>query len=118
MRYLFLLMIDYHVLRLDVSMHDAEGVRIVQPFENLVDVEAAVVGLEEFKKRAVLGLVDMLEDQTVDLTFLDYVQQFDGVMLSSKRHEYLHLSVYLLELDCIRLLLLGFSIFTTQRCEL
>lgn len=55
-------MIDYHVLRLDVSMHDAEGVRIVQPFENLVDVEAAVVGLEEFKKRAVLGLVDMLED--------------------------------------------------------
>lgn len=63
-------------------------------------------------------MVDVFEDQTVDLTFLDNIQQFDGIMLSPKRHEYLHLPVDLLELDWIVPLLLGFSIFTTHRCEL
>lgn len=92
--------------------------RIVQSLEDLVDVEAAIFGLEEFKQRPVLGLIDVFEDQTVDLTFLDDIQQFDGVMLAAKRHEYLHLPIDLLELDCIGAFLLGFSILTTQRCEL
>ena len=111
-------MVDYDVLGLDVAVHDAEGVRVVQPLEDLVDVEAAIPGLEEFEERAVLGLVDVLEDQAVDLALLDDVQQFDGVVPAPKRHEDLHLPVYLLELDCVGPLLLGFSILTTQRCEL
>lgn len=41
-------MIDNDVLRLDVAMHDAKGVRVVQSLQDLVDVEAAIFGLQEF----------------------------------------------------------------------
>ena len=66
-------MVDEHVLRFDVAVHDAQGVRIVKSLENLVEVILGIAGRQLCEKGLVLGLLDVLEDEAVDLTFFDYV---------------------------------------------
>ena len=107
-------MIDNHVLRLDVAVHDAHRVRVVQPLQNLVDVELAVPRLDGVEDGLVVGLLDVLEDQAVDLALLDDVEQFDAVVPSPQRHEDLYLPIDLLELYYISAAVLGFSIFITH----
>lgn len=93
------MVIDDDVLRLDVSVHDANGVGVVQSLEYLVDVEFAVSWLDGVEDGLVIGLVDVFEDEAVDLALLHDVQQFDRVLLAAQRHQDLNLPIDLLELD-------------------
>lgn len=58
-------MVNHDVLGLDVSVHDAEGVTVVEPFEDLVDVVLALFGLDDLKQLFIIDRVDVLEHQTV-----------------------------------------------------
>lgn len=44
-KYFLLVVVDHDILRLDVSVHDAEWVAVMQSFEDLVQVVFALVGL-------------------------------------------------------------------------
>lgn len=91
-------MVDDDVLRLDVSVHNALGMRVVEAFEDLVEVVLGVAGSEQPQQCLVVGLLHVLEHETVDLSLLHDVQQLHHVVFAAQRHQDLHLSVYLLEL--------------------
>jgi hypothetical protein len=111
-------MVDDDVLGLDISMHDADGVSVVESLEDLVDVKFALARSDYVQQLAVFKGGDVLHDEAVDFPFLDDVKQFDGVVLASEGHQYLDLPVDLPELYYIHRVLLGFSILTTHFSEL
>jgi hypothetical protein len=110
--------VDDDILGLDVTMHDAFGVRIMKPLEDLVNIIFGVFGREVRDEELVVGLFDVLEDQAVDLALLHDIQKLYRVMVSLQGHQYFDLPVYLLEFDCMREGILGLSILTTQGWEL
>lgn len=111
-------MVDEHVLRLDVAMHDAQRVRIVKSLEDLVEVILSIAGSQLRQESLVIGLLDVLEDEAVHLTLFDYVQQFDCVVSSSQRHEDLDLSIDLLELDWTKVIGTGFEHLDNARLRI
>ena len=64
-KYFLLVVVDHHILRLDVSVHDAEGVTVMQSFQDLVQVVFALAGLYDLQKLFVVNGVHMLEHQAV-----------------------------------------------------
>lgn len=67
-------MVDDHILRLDIPVHDANGMCVVQSLEYLVDVEFAIAWLDGVEDGLVVCLVDVFEDEAVDFALLDDVQ--------------------------------------------
>lgn len=55
-------MVDDHILRFNVSMHDADGVSIMKSFENLVDVILAVRRGKYGNEIFVFGGLDVLKN--------------------------------------------------------
>jgi hypothetical protein len=51
------------------------------------------------EKGAVFCLIDVFEDQTVNLTFLDDIKQFNRIVFPRQRHQDLDFPVNFLELD-------------------
>mmetsp|Transcript_87004 Transcript_87004/g.193546 ORF Transcript_87004/g.193546 Transcript_87004/m.193546 type:complete len:309 (+) Transcript_87004:276-1202(+) len=78
--------VDHHVLRLDVPVHDALRVAIVQCPEDLEDVKADVEVSESRIQRLELMVLDILEDQTRRLRrwVPDDVQQSDNVRTTAQ----------------------------------
>ena len=60
-------MVNHDILGLDISVHDAERVAVVQSFEHLVNVVLALFGFYDLKQLLVIDSIDMLEHQTVSL---------------------------------------------------
>lgn len=60
-------MINHDILGLDITVHDAQRVTIVQSFQDLVQVELAFFRLYNFKQLLVLNSVDVLKHQAVGL---------------------------------------------------
>lgn len=58
-----LLMVDHNVVRLDITVHDAFAVTVVQSLQQLEDVVPYVVVLELGVETPEVGVVDILEDQ-------------------------------------------------------
>ena len=56
-------MIDHNVMRLDITVHDAFAVTVVQSLQQLEDVVPYVVVLELGVETPEVGVVDILEDQ-------------------------------------------------------
>lgn len=56
-------MIDHNVMRLDISVHDAFTVAVVQRLEKLVYVVPHVVVLKLGVQAPKVGVVDILKDQ-------------------------------------------------------
>ncbi len=66
-------MVDNDVLRLNVSMHNAYWVGIVQSFENLIDIKLAISRLYGFQDGPIVGLVNMFEDKAIHFALFDYI---------------------------------------------
>lgn len=97
--YLLLLVVDDHVLRLDVAVHDPVAVGVVESFQDLVDVVPAVFGRNDLQQFAILSRDGVFQDQAEDLALLYYVQQLYAVVTSVEGHQDLDLTVHLPELD-------------------
>lgn len=41
-------MINHHILRLDIPVHDANGVAVMQPLQNLIEIIFALFGFDDF----------------------------------------------------------------------
>mmetsp|Transcript_130136 Transcript_130136/g.417604 ORF Transcript_130136/g.417604 Transcript_130136/m.417604 type:complete len:293 (+) Transcript_130136:415-1293(+) len=78
---LSLLMIDHHIVRLHISVHDALGVAVIQSFQDLEDVVSDVQVGQRRVQSLEVGVVHMLEDQTgrLRLRVPDRVKQLDDV---------------------------------------
>jgi hypothetical protein len=61
--YLSVLMIDHNVMRLDVSVHDALAVTVVERLEQLEDVVADIDVVKLWVEAAEVGIVDMFENE-------------------------------------------------------
>ena len=57
-----LVMVNHHIMRLDVSVHDAHRVAVIKPSQNFIDVKPAVEVCEVFVELAVVEAVDSFED--------------------------------------------------------
>ena len=83
---LSLVVVDHHVVRLDVSVHNSIGVAKVQSLQQFEDVIADVVveqgGVQDFEVR----VVDVLEYQGggLGLWVADDIQQFDDIRPSAE----------------------------------
>jgi hypothetical protein len=56
-------MIDHNVMRLDITVHDAFAVAVIEGLEQLQNVVAHVVVLELGVQTPEVGVVDIFEDQ-------------------------------------------------------
>ena len=94
-------MVDHHVVRFDVAVHDAFGVAEVEGFEELVDVEADVEVVEFGVEGAEVGIVDVFEDEGggFALAVADDVEQGDDVGPAAEVLEDLDLALDLLLFD-------------------
>ena len=96
-----LLVVDHHVVRLDVAVHDAIRVTVVQRLQELEYVIPNVVvgqrGVQDFEVR----VVHVLEDQArrLRLRVADDVEQLDDVRPAAHVLQYLYLAFDLLLLD-------------------
>ena len=93
--------VDHHVVRLHVAVHDAFGVAEVEGFEELVDVEADVEVVEFGVEGAEVGVVDVFEDEGggFALAVADDVEQGDDVGPAAEVLEDLDLALDLLLFD-------------------
>ncbi len=55
-------MVDDNILWFDVPMHDSQRVSVVQPFQDLVDIQFAVSWHYVLKDKTVLSRVNVLKD--------------------------------------------------------
>lgn len=72
MMYLSVLMIDHNVMRLNVPVHDALTMAVVEGLEQLVDVVANIDVVELRIEAAEVGVVDILKDQRGCFTLCDH----------------------------------------------
>jgi hypothetical protein len=56
-------MVDHNVMRLDITMHDAFAVAVVESLEQLVNVVPHIVVLELGVQTPEVEVVDVLEDE-------------------------------------------------------
>lgn len=61
-------MVDHHIVRLDISVHDALAVAEIQRLQQLENIVANVVVNETRVELAEVGIVDVFEDQTRSFT--------------------------------------------------
>ncbi len=64
-KYFLLIVINHDILWLDVPVHDAEWVAVVQSFQDLIQVVFALFGLYDLQKLFVVNGVYMLKHQAV-----------------------------------------------------
>lgn len=71
--YFFSIVVNNHILRFHISMHDSKWVSIMKTFEYLIKIIFAIPWLDDRNQFAVIGGCNVLENQTVNLTFLDNI---------------------------------------------
>jgi hypothetical protein len=96
-----LLVVDHHVVRLDVAVHHAVGVAVVQSLEQLEDVVPDVVVRQGRVQDLEVGVVHVLEDEGggLALRVADDVEELDDVGSAAHVLEDLDLALDLLLLD-------------------
>lgn len=77
----FAVVVDHHIVRFHISVHDAHRVGVVKRFQKLVHVEADVVIRESWVQSAEVDVVDMFKDKSrrFQLRLADRVQQCHNV---------------------------------------
>lgn len=63
-----MIVIYHYVLRLYVSVHDSQGMTIMESFQNLVKVVFALFWLNYLQKFLVLYRIDMFKHQAMDIS--------------------------------------------------
>ena len=96
-----LLVVDHHVVRLDVAVHHAVGVAVVQRLEQLEDVVPDVVVRQGRVQDLEVGVVHVLKDEGggLALRVADDVEELDDVGTAAHVLEDLDLALDLLLLD-------------------
>jgi hypothetical protein len=99
--HLSLLMVDHHIMRLDIPVHDAFAVAKVQRLEKLEDVVPHIVVHKPRIQRPEVCVVHILEYQAgrFALAISHYIQQGDNIGSSRQILQDFDLSLYLLLLD-------------------
>lgn len=57
-------MINHYIVRLDVSMHDTHRMTIVKPFQNFINIKAAVEISELLIQLPMIQAVDSFENES------------------------------------------------------
>jgi len=98
---LLVLMVDHNVVRLDVAMHDALAVAVVESLEQLEDVVADIDVVELGIEGAEVGVIDVFEDErgSLALRVPHDVEQSHNVGPAGQVLQDLDLALYLLLLD-------------------
>jgi hypothetical protein len=94
-------MVDHNVVRLDVAMHDALAVAVVESLEQLEDVVADIDVVELGIEGAEVGVIDVFEDErgSLALRVPHDVEQSHNVGPAGQVLQDLDLALYLLLLD-------------------
>lgn len=98
---LLVLMVDHNVVRLDVAVHDALAVAVVEGLEQLEDVVADIDVVEFGIEGAEVGVIDVFEDEggSLALRVPNDVEQSHNVGPAGQVLQDLDLALYLLLLD-------------------
>mmetsp|Transcript_9124 Transcript_9124/g.28278 ORF Transcript_9124/g.28278 Transcript_9124/m.28278 type:complete len:520 (-) Transcript_9124:64-1623(-) len=101
---LALLVVDHHVVRLDVAVHDALRVAVLERAQQLKDVVADVVVRQPRVEHLEVGVVYVLEDEAgrLGLRVTHDVHQLDGVRPAAQVLQDLDLALDLLLLDRLK----------------
>lgn len=102
--YLALLMVNHHIVGLDITVHDALAVTEIQGLQELENVEADIVVGEARVQGAEVRVIDGFKDQARGLALVvpNNVKQCDNIGATGKILENLDLSLDLLLLDWLQ----------------
>mmetsp|Transcript_10761 Transcript_10761/g.16051 ORF Transcript_10761/g.16051 Transcript_10761/m.16051 type:complete len:226 (+) Transcript_10761:492-1169(+) len=97
----FLGMIDHHIVRLNISVHDAVAVTVVQRFQQLKHIKSNVEISQSRIQNLEVGVVDVFENQTwgFALGVSHNVQELNDVHPAAQVLENFYFPLYFLFLD-------------------